>query len=370
MDLSYKHDWEKAKTRLTAWWHCEAVDRCALAVWAPRDDQARFSPPPLPVRVEDRWLDLDYLRARNEYEMNTTFYGGEAFPLWNAGYPGLDLSVYMGASVKLMEETAWIDPIISKGHLEDYDFHNFTIQRENRWFRFLNQIDHFAVEQSRGRAIPSMQDMSSSGDTLAFIRGTEQLLTDMIDCPDYVRQFDYFLMQQMNEQVFEPSYHNICEGAEGSASWDRLWAPGRHYPVQNDFSYMISPRMFRRVFLPTIEMQTEYLDYSVYHVDGVAAYAHVDALCELPRLNALQIIPGEGKPSALHWMDMLKQIQARGKSLQIYIPPDEVELALSELSSRGLWLGVHAESEEQARHLLKMAERWSKDRGKTPNLIK
>jgi hypothetical protein len=119
--------------------------------------------------------------------------------------------------------------------------------------------------------------------------------------------------------------------------------------------------MFRKVFLPTIEMQTEYLDYSIYHVDGAAAYAHVDALCELPRLNALQIIPGAGKPSALHWMDMLKKIQARGKGLQIFIPPDEVETALTELSARGLWLGVQAESEEQARGLLKLAERLSHD---------
>jgi hypothetical protein len=362
MELFYKPDWEQAKMRLAAWWQGEAVDRCALAVWAPRDGTLHVSPPPLPARVEDRWLDLEYLRQRNDYEMATTFYGGEAFPLWNAGYPGWDLmQTYLGAPVKLMEDTGWIDPIISQGRLEDYDFHAFTIQPDNIWWQFLNQVHRCAVEQSRGRAIPSLQDLGSSGDTLAALRGSQRLLTDMLDCPDYVRQFDFFLMQQWNEKVFEPSYQITRAGAEGSASWDSLWAPGSHYPLQNDFSYMISPRMFRRVFLPTIEMQTEYLDYSVYHVDGEAAYAHVDALCELPRLNALQIIPGAGKPSALHWMDMLKKIQSRGKSLQIFIPPQEVELALSELSARGLWLGVQAESEDQARHILKIADRMSHD---------
>jgi hypothetical protein len=360
MSLLYKPDWEQAKQRLTAWWHHEAIDRCALAVWAPRIDKARFTPPPLPARVEDRWLDLDYLCARNEYEMKTTFYGGEAFPLWNAGYPGWDLmQSYLGAPVRLLEETAWIDPIISQGRLEDYDYHAFTIQHENRWWQFLVQVHHLAVEQSRGKAIPSLQDLGSSGDTLAAIRGNLQLLMDLIECPDYVRQFDYFLMQQWNKQVFEPMYQITCAGAEGSATWDSLWAPGRHYALQNDFSYMISPRMFRQVFLPTIEMQTRFLEYSIYHVDGVAAFAHVDALCELPRLHALQIIPGAGKPGALYFMDMLKKIQAHGKSLQIFVQPEEVEQALGELSARGLYLGVQAESEDQARYLLEMAPKWS-----------
>jgi hypothetical protein len=362
MELSYKSDWEQAKTRLCGWWQGEVVDRCVLAVWAPRDGSRHVPAPPLPERLEDRWLSLDYLKARNEYEMSTTFYGGEAFPLWNAGYPGWDsMPAYLGAPVTLMEETGWVDPIISAGRLEDYDFHDFKIQKDHRWWKLLHQIHQFNVEQSTGRAIPSLQDLGACGDTLAAIRGNEQLLMDMIDCPDYVRQFDFFLMQQWNEQVFEPSYQVTHLGAEGSASWASLWAPGRHYPLQNDFSYMISPRMFRRVFLPTIQMQTEYLEYSIYHVDGVAAYAHVDALCELPRLNALQIIPGAGKPSALHWMDMLKKIQARGKSLQIFIPAEEVELALSELSARGLWLGVQAESEEHAHRLLRMAEKLTHD---------
>ncbi len=104
MSFLYKPDWEQAKQRLTAWWHHEAIDRCALAVSAPRADKARFTLPPLPTRVEDRWLDLDYLWARNEYEMKTTFYGGEAFPLWNAGYPGWDLmQSYLGAGQTIGE---------------------------------------------------------------------------------------------------------------------------------------------------------------------------------------------------------------------------------------------------------------------------
>lgn len=85
------------------------------------------------------------------------------------------------------------------------------------------------------------------------------------------------------------------------------------------------------VFIPTIEMQTNFLDHSVYHVDGIGAFAHTPALCELPRLQAIQILQGAGKPSPLHYMDTLKYVQSKGKNLHITINAGEVENALENL---------------------------------------
>ena len=112
-----------------------------------------------------------------------------------------------------------------------------------------------------------------------------------------------------------------------------------------------------------IEMQLKYLDYSVYHVDGIGNFNHVDALLELDRLQAIQILPGEGKPSPLHFMDVLKKVQAAGRNLHISIPTREVEHALGELSARGLFIETSCETEEDARDLLKAVEKWSVDRG-------
>jgi len=125
----------------------------------------------------------------------------------------------------------------------------------------------------------------------------------------------------------------------------------------------IGPDMFREVFLPVIQRQTEFLDYTVYHVDGIEAFKHVDALCELPRLQAIQILPGAGKPSPLHYVDTLRKVQAAGKNLHISIAADEVQHALAQLSARGLFIDTSARSEDEARNLLRMAERWSVDRG-------
>ena len=97
--------------------------------------------------------------------------------------------------------------------------------------------------------------------------------------------------------------------------------------------------------------------------DGIAAFSHVDALCELPRLNALQILPGAGKPSPLHYMDVLRKVQSAGRNLHITIAPEEVRPALDALSARGLFIHTWCDDEDSARALLKSAERWSVDRG-------
>jgi len=91
---------------------------------------------------------------------------------------------------------------------------------------------------------------------------------------------------------------------------------------------------------------TRYLDHTVYHVDGGGNFAHVPALCELERLQALQIAPGAGKPSALHYIDTLKTVQAAGKNLQISLAPEQIQPALEQLSARGLFISTWASTEQ------------------------
>jgi hypothetical protein len=123
---------------------------------------------------------------------------------------------------------------------------------------------------------------------------------------------------------------------------------------------MISPRTFGELFLPAIDKQVEYLDYTVYHLDGVGAFAHLSALLALSGLHAVQVLPGTGKPSPLHYPDVLRQVQAAGKNLHISIPAEEVQAALSLLSARGLFINTSCRTEQEARDLLKAAESWSR----------
>jgi hypothetical protein len=361
MSLQYKPDWEDTKARLLAWWAGEIVDRCVIGVTAPRADAPAEAPPALPERVADRWLDHAYLHAANEHRMRHTFYGGEALPVWNAGYPGWDfIPSYLGARITLMEDTGWVDPLIDQGELTDHDPRSLVIRPDSHWWRTALEMLRFAVDEAQGKSLPGILAFGGCGDTLAALRSTNRLLYDVLDCPGAVRDFEFTLMRQWIE-VYETFYGIVREGCEGSTCWFNLWSPGKFYPAHNDFSYMISPRMFRDIFLPVIATQTEYLDHTIYHVDGICAFAHVDALCDLPRLNGLQILPGAGKPSPLHYLDVLKKVQARGKNLHISIPAGEVPLALETLSSKGLYIETWCASEAEARALLLTVSKMTKD---------
>ncbi|MHB1483382.1 MAG: hypothetical protein ACYCYI_01840 [Saccharofermentanales bacterium] len=362
MELFYKPDWEKTKQRYISWWAHEDQDRCLISVVAPKTDPHLGQPPALPEKTEDIWFDHDYIHAANEHRFKSTYYGGEALPVWHPGYPGWSsITCYMGADIELSRDTGWINPIIENGSLTDYDYRDFTIKPDNKWWLRTEEMYRFALEDSKGRSIPGLLPNHGCGDSLSFLRGTEQLLIDVIECPDYVREFDKYLMEQWM-QVYEKYFKMTCEKAEGSTSFLVLWSPGRYCIACNDFSYMISPKMFQDIFLQNIEIQCNFLDHTIYHVDGIGAFAHVEALCAIPKLQALQILPGAGKPSPLYYMDTLKKVQKAGKNLHITINPDEVGDALDNLSSTGLFIDTWCSSENDALDLIKKAEKSSRVR--------
>ncbi|MGC9349562.1 MAG: hypothetical protein ACP5JG_15600 [Anaerolineae bacterium] len=361
MGLRYKEDWEETKARLRLWWGHEYFGRCALAVTAPRDDPPERPVPPQPSTLQEKWYDLDAVAERNDYRFSQTFYGGEAIPVWHAGYPGIaSIPTILGCPFELNMETGWHDPLLTDR--DGFDVRSLRLDKDHPAYRYHMSVLARAMQECPGKAFPSMGAFYHGGDTLAALRGTEQLLFDCIERPAAVRDAEDWLMDMWFE-FYDHTYAAVNGAAQGSACWMGVWAPGKTYTVSNDFSYNISTSMFCDMFLPAIERQLGFLDYSIYHVDGVGAFRHVDALCGLPGLQALQILPGAGQPSPLHFMDVLKKVQAAGKNLHISISPEEVEEALSMLSARGLYIVTHAKNQTLAEELLEQVESWSVDRG-------
>lgn len=361
MTLAFKEDWEETKQRFVQWWNHEYFGRCALAVTAPLNNPPDVPAPCLPRTPEERWCDLDWISRSMAHHLSRTFFGGEALPVWNAGYAGVSaIPALLGCPTELDMYTGWWQPILTESHR--LDVRSLRLDEAHDRFRFTMKMLCRAVQESRGKSIPSIGAFGGCGDTLAALRGTGQLLLDCLERPKEVRDAEEYLMHMWCD-FYTRCYEIIYEAAEGSTCWFTLWSPGKFYAAQNDFSFNIGEDMFREIFLPVIRRQTEFLDHTVYHVDGVNAFRHVGTLCELPRLQAIQILPGAGKPSPLHYMDVLKKVQASGKNLHISIAPDEVEEALRQLSARGLFIATSTRTEDEARELLCQVGRWSVDRG-------
>ena len=267
------------------------------------------------------------------------FYGGEAFPQWTSGWPNYaEHPGFLGCHVELGYETGWVEPHPELAG-EEINFQALKIDESNPILQFQFALLRRGVEEARGKSIPPVGAFGGTGDTLAALRSSERLLYDLTDRPEEVREAELYLMDQWCN-LYDRFYEITYPVAEGSTCWFNLWAPGKFYAAQNDFAYMISPKMYKDIFLPALQRQLEFLDYAVYHVDGVGNFVHVDMLCELENLQALQISPGAGKPSPLHYMPVLKKVQAAGKNLHIGIPPNEIRSALRELSAKGLFISL------------------------------
>ena len=136
--------------------------------------------------------------------------------------------------------------------------------------------------------------------------------------------------------------------------------------MQCDFAHMISPEMFEEFVLPSIKEQCQYLDYSIYHLDGKGQIAHLDLLLSIKELNGIQwsvpVIPLDPPHDSPKWYPYFERIQKAGKLLYIWAKPENVERLISDLSPRGLLIGTSCESEDEVKELLHKVKKWSRRR--------
>jgi hypothetical protein len=140
-----------------------------------------------------------------------------------------------------------------------------------------------------------------------------------------------------------------------------LWAPGKVSKLQVDISTMISDDDYRTFCLPFLREQTEKIDYTLYHLDGVNAIRHLDAILELEKLNAIQWTPGYGEPQGGNacWYDLYNKILAGGKSVMAnWVTLDELEPLLNNVGNQGLHINVDFKSEKDIETALRIVERY------------
>jgi 5-methyltetrahydrofolate--homocysteine methyltransferase len=233
----------------------------------------------------------------------------------------------------------------------------FRYDPDNFYWRFTQAAIAGTFDQARGKLLIQFPDLIEGLDTLAAMRGTQQLLMDLVERPEWVQA----CLRQITDLYFhyyDLLYDLIRDEVGGSVFW--VWAPGRLAKFQCDFSAMISPGMFREFMVPVLTEMSERVSYSLYHWDGPGALCHLEALLSIPHLDVLQWTPGDGIEPYGHprWWPMYHQILESGKKL--LISPDKESLPALKREfgeeSKGMLLGCEAGSVAEAQELLKMME--------------
>lgn len=354
--MLYREDLDEVRARLTAWWNGGDIGRPAMQITAPRpkplEDVPAMPAPP-------GWV-TDYSTSNFAYRVNLsaracveTYYFGEAAPCVAPDLAPNCLALFLGCRGVDMPGSVWCRPCMASP-----DEARFEFDPKNFYWDFCLRLAGEQLRMGRGKFLLQFPDLIEGLDTLAAMRGTQLLLVDLIERPDWVRR----CLRQITDRYFhyyDILYDMIRDEMGGSIFW--AWAPGRMAKFQCDFSAMISARMFGEFMVPVFMEMCERVSYCMYHWDGPGALQHHDHLLSIPRLSMIQWTPGAGRPPTWDrtwWPYYHKTIQA-GKKLLVGCDTIESLEALKREFGAGLkqfMINMGVKSPAEAQEALRVAE--------------
>lgn len=354
---------EKALARNEAFWNGELEEYPLIWVIAPnaRHGQSIAEPD----EEEKMWTDVDYVISAAEYQLCRTYYAGDALPVFNPWLGPDQFAGWLGADLILKPKdfTSWVKPFV-----DDWEkYPQLKIDPDNRWWKLYLETVHASVEAGKGKWVTAYPDLHTGIDGLGAIRGPENLMIDMMTRPEIIRR----AMRQMTDlwkYVVDIVSDIVLPAGQGTSNWAMGWSQKRFLCIgQNDFSCLVSPEMFRDFCRQDNLECCDYVDHSLYHLDGPGAARHLPTLLELASLDAIQWIEGANNPRPSQWLDMLRKIQQSGKSVQVtYLPATntepfdiftEIEILCEHLDHTKLFIWTIAETVEQADSIVDHARR-------------
>jgi hypothetical protein len=348
----YNCDFDKVKKGFTQYWAKENHDRPIVSISTFRDGADWSRTIKAPDRLEDRWLDIGYVIEKNRQLFSNTMYFGEGFPLL---YPNLGpdiLGAICGCDIEFGEDTSW-----AVHNVTDWEtLPDIVFDENNLWWKRILQMTRDVAADAKNDYIVGVADLHPGSDALVSLRGPQEMCFDTIECPDLLKKFDRQVFE-VYKNVYERLYGIVSGVGNGMTYWMGVWSDKRNYVVGSDFSCMVSPDTYEDLIAPSIEGEIDFLDQSIYHLDGPQALKHLDRVLKMKKLDAVQWVYGAGQPSPRHWIPVLQKIQAADKCIHIYGPAEDLPELMKYLKPEGLLYHCWCDTEEDAKDLLRSVTR-------------
>jgi 5-methyltetrahydrofolate--homocysteine methyltransferase len=320
-DWTSEH-WQTIRAESNAWWAGE-LDRPLVHMVINRKATTPM-PAPKPFGrglFSDLSISEELIVEQLAWEFSQKSFLGDAFPWVNMCCSGAGvLAALTGAQL----------------HPESYDDIWFRVQNpkpiselhikldpENIWLKRLLRIGKLIQERWGDRVLISMPDIGGVMDVLSSFRPSEMLLLDLYDEPEHVLRVIDEIEVAWNQcyDLFDTTFKPMNPGY---CAWAGIYSDVPSYMMQCDFCYMISPDMFDQFVKPTLQRCSEKLARSFYHLDGKGQLPHLQSLLQIPTLNGVQWIPGDGQPSTGQWPDVFDTILTSGKLAQVMGHPSDL----------------------------------------------
>lgn len=359
MELTSKPGFERTLERFEAWWRRELVDRAPVNIHVPAKRQVE-KPISRHANERERWLDLEFRLAEMEAAVANRLWVADSFPSFIGNLGPEILATLYGAELEFTRDSSWSRPICHSSR----QVLDLQPDLTTKYWTWLRQWLKASLERGRGKWITGITDLHTHADLLAALREPQELLLELMDDRDAVREAIRHLTP-LFEVVYDDQAKPIIAAGQPTMSWAPEPHRGRGCVLQADFICMVSPEMFEDIFLPALKYEMERLDRSIFHLDGPNALQHLDALLACPRLDAVQWVYGAGNGPGTKWIDVYKRIQSAGKSMEIACTDIADALAIAEhLKPGGCFFNVGGTyTEEEVNRFLDRMERWSAGKG-------
>ena len=351
---TWKPNLEETKKRYINWWNHKGI---ILNMWEHFQEgvkpHADIPMPPAPRDLNQKWFDPEWRADYLDWYVAHSSLMADMLPVANTQLGPGSLAAILGGVFEGGEDTIWIhpDPNYSDDIVFNPNHPNYLLHKD---------LLKACKQKAQGHYYVGMPDLMEGLDVLAAIKGTDQVLLDTVMQPEVLEH----QMQQINDiyfQVFDELYDIIREGDEMAFCYFSSWAPGKMSKLQSDISTMISVDDYRRFVQPFIREQCQKIDYTLYHLDGVGAMHHLDALLEIKELNAIQWTPGVGEPQggSPKWYDLYKKILAHGKSIMAcWVTLDELRPLLDNIGGDGVHLEMDFHNEQEVEQAMRIIEEY------------
>ena len=355
--FKFKPDFETSLNRMEAFWEGELIDRPVVQFYLEKPHNQRVPlPPSRHATPAERWLDPQYQAEYALANLGNQEFLGDTLPVVfpNLG-PELFSALY-GCPLHFGDYgTSWTDPILHDWSQAD----QLRLDWDHPFLKSLVAITDALMAAGNGKFITGMTDWHAGGDAIAAFRDPQNLAVDLISNRAEVMALldrvtvDYF-------RLYDIFYEKLRGAGLPISTWTPLASTRKYYVPSNDFSIMISTRMFIEDFLPSIIQECQFLDRSIYHLDGPGALRHLDTLLSIPELNAVQFVPGAGNEVFSRWVNVYQRIQAAGKGAQVNCRVDELGEVMRSLDPRHLYLSLNGvASRDEGLAILHQLEQWT-----------
>jgi hypothetical protein len=351
---TWKENWEESKKKYINWWKGKGF---VLSMWEHLQKEGvpyELVAPPAPARdLKQYWFDPLWRSENLHYQLSRSSFKADILPVANTHLGPGSLAAMLGAELEGGDDTIWIR------HHQGSEL-NLKLDENNPWWQLHLNLLKACKAKSHGNYFIGCPDLIEGLDILAGISGTQEVLTGMYMQPEELK----IQLQKVNDvyfQVFDRIYDIIREGDEMAFCYFSIWGPGKVAKLQSDISIMIGEDDFRRFVLPYIREQCQKIDFTLYHLDGVGAQRHLDAILEIDELNAVQWTPGIGEPQGGSpcWYNLYRRILSAGKSIMpCWVTPDELQPLLDNVGSDGLNILMDFKTEKEIDSALKIVEKY------------